>query len=257
MARATSLALGEGGVRLTAERADGSTAAVTADQVIAALPPRLLEATVAFTPEMGAATARRWRGTPTWMAPHAKFFAFYGGIDRRVPGAARASLRRRGPPFPRHAHRGLGRGAPDHHHWRPRRWRAPWDGRGGLGRRPLAGPPVPCGQRDEPDRSGATWPARSRPPRGRRPRAPRSRRARPEHPRGRRAHANLVRPTARGRAFVSSTGRRGIPPRSDRRRARPPDGAPGRMLHFGPDTRSALSTLRGAVRASPSRPPPL
>ena len=76
-ARVTALALGAGDVRLTVEHADGSDGAVTAGQVIAALPPRLLEATVAFAPEVDAATARRWRETPTWMAPHAKFFAFY------------------------------------------------------------------------------------------------------------------------------------------------------------------------------------
>jgi monoamine oxidase len=48
-----------------------------ASHVLFALPPRLLEATVTFSPALDAATAERWRATPTWMAPHAKFFALY------------------------------------------------------------------------------------------------------------------------------------------------------------------------------------
>jgi monoamine oxidase len=76
-ARVTHMTLGEGNVTLTIGGADGSPQTLTAEHVIAALPPRLLEATVSFTPGMDPATAQRWRGTPTWMAPHAKFFAFY------------------------------------------------------------------------------------------------------------------------------------------------------------------------------------
>ncbi len=76
-ARVTAIALVGEGAELTIRRADGSNETLAAAQVIAAVPPRLLEATVAFTPELEAATARRWRETPTWMAPHAKFFALY------------------------------------------------------------------------------------------------------------------------------------------------------------------------------------
>lgn len=76
-ARVTDMALVGGGAALTITRADDTTQTMVADRVIAALPPRLLEATVAFTPAPEAATARRWREAPTWMAPHAKFFACY------------------------------------------------------------------------------------------------------------------------------------------------------------------------------------
>ena len=76
-ARATRVALGDGEVILTISRADGLNLSLAAKQVIAAIPPRLLEATVSFTPAMEAAVARRWRETATWMAPHAKFFALY------------------------------------------------------------------------------------------------------------------------------------------------------------------------------------
>jgi len=64
------------GIHLSLEGSEGSQALLV-DHVIAALPPRLLEASVEFVPPMDAATARRWRDTPTWMAPHAKFFAVY------------------------------------------------------------------------------------------------------------------------------------------------------------------------------------
>ena len=80
-ARVSAMALVGEGVKLTIQRTDGtaetSVETLVAGQVIAAVPPRLLEAMVAFTPEQDAATARRWRETPTWMAPHAKFFAVY------------------------------------------------------------------------------------------------------------------------------------------------------------------------------------
>lgn len=55
----------------------GATRRVMASHVLFALPPRLLEATLTFSPPLDAATARNWRETPTWMAPHAKFFALY------------------------------------------------------------------------------------------------------------------------------------------------------------------------------------
>lgn len=75
--RVTDLTLQEDGVTLTVALADGSNDTVIAAQVIAALPPRLLEATVTFAPALDPVTAERWHATGTWMAPHAKFFAFY------------------------------------------------------------------------------------------------------------------------------------------------------------------------------------
>jgi monoamine oxidase len=76
-ARVTAMALTRDGVELTIRREDAADATLVAGHVIAAVPPRLLEATVAFTPGQQAAAAQRWRDTPTWMAPHAKFFALY------------------------------------------------------------------------------------------------------------------------------------------------------------------------------------
>ena len=84
--RVTRLALDGSQLRLTVQRVDGATETVAAAQVIAALPPRLLEASIDFEPAIEAATRLRWRDTPTWMAPHAKFFALYGRAFWREAG---------------------------------------------------------------------------------------------------------------------------------------------------------------------------
>jgi monoamine oxidase len=76
-ARVTRVTLNERFVDVAFIDASGAEGRLSGVQVLLALPPRLLEATVAFSPALDAATARRWRATPTWMAPHAKFFALY------------------------------------------------------------------------------------------------------------------------------------------------------------------------------------
>jgi monoamine oxidase len=78
--------LAEDAVELSFLRGDGTTGDLSAGRVIAALPPRLLEATVSFTPALDDLTARRWRNTSTWMAPHAKFFALYDRPFWRAAG---------------------------------------------------------------------------------------------------------------------------------------------------------------------------
>lgn len=75
--RVTHLALGDGAVSVDTLTALGQRETLSARHVILAMPPRLLAATVQFSPAIEPATARHWRETPTWMAPHAKFFAFY------------------------------------------------------------------------------------------------------------------------------------------------------------------------------------
>lgn len=69
--------LAEAAVEVTVQRNDGRREIVNAGQVIAALPPRLLAATVRLEPSPEPETLRLWQDTPTWMAPHAKFFALY------------------------------------------------------------------------------------------------------------------------------------------------------------------------------------
>ncbi|NWK99175.1 amine oxidase [Sphingobium lactosutens] len=76
-ARVSAMTLAPGGVELSINLTNRSKQSIIAQQVIAALPPRLLEATIALSPEPDVSDTERWRATPTWMAPHAKFFALY------------------------------------------------------------------------------------------------------------------------------------------------------------------------------------
>jgi monoamine oxidase len=96
-ARVTAMALAGGGVELTILRADGAAQKLAAQKAIAATPPRLLEATVAFTPGHKPATTRLWRDTATWMAPHAKFFALYARAFWREAGLSGAAQSMVGP----------------------------------------------------------------------------------------------------------------------------------------------------------------
>ncbi len=67
----TAAALRDDGVTLSTQ--EGET--ITAGRVLFALPPRLMEKSIAFTPEPQ--TRMLWRASATWMAPHAKFLAVY------------------------------------------------------------------------------------------------------------------------------------------------------------------------------------
>lgn len=80
-----ALTLVADGVTLAVRRG-ASEETLHADVVIAALPPRLLAHAVTFTPALDEAIDRRWRATPTWMAPHAKFFALYERAFWRAAG---------------------------------------------------------------------------------------------------------------------------------------------------------------------------
>ena len=82
----TRIALEGDHVRLTLGQTAGRSDSVLAAQVIAALPPRLLEASIAFEPTIDPAIRLRWRDTPTWMAPHAKFVASYDRPHWRTAG---------------------------------------------------------------------------------------------------------------------------------------------------------------------------
>lgn len=85
-ARVTAMNLTDDAIRLALTGVDGAETEIEAEQVIAALPPRVLEATVAFAPAVDPTTARQWRDTPTWMAQHAKFFAIYDHPFWRAAG---------------------------------------------------------------------------------------------------------------------------------------------------------------------------
>ncbi|MGE0594087.1 MAG: flavin monoamine oxidase family protein [Vicinamibacterales bacterium] len=74
--RVVAMALGDADVTLTTVTSEGAESVIHAQQVVAAVPPRLLGA-LAFAPALPPDTVLRWQHTATWMAPHAKFFAMY------------------------------------------------------------------------------------------------------------------------------------------------------------------------------------
>ncbi|MBN8954218.1 MULTISPECIES: FAD-dependent oxidoreductase [unclassified Rhizobium] len=84
--KVAAIALKDDAVELSLQGFDGSTELLRAEYVVAALPPRLLDATVVFSPAQDPVIAARWRNTSTWMAPHAKFFAIYDEAFWRKEG---------------------------------------------------------------------------------------------------------------------------------------------------------------------------
>lgn len=82
-------------VELSVESTGGEPATWRVGQVLLALPPRLAQARLQFDPPLPPELARRWRATPTWMAPHAKYVAIYDTPfwrERGLSGAARSGV---------------------------------------------------------------------------------------------------------------------------------------------------------------------
>lgn len=65
------------GIELGSENAAGQATTWQAEQVLLALPPRLIASGLSFSPPLPQALAAEWRDTATWMAPHAKYVAVY------------------------------------------------------------------------------------------------------------------------------------------------------------------------------------
>lgn len=82
---------------ITAKIDAGKPMIITADQVILAAPPRLLEASFDFTPHLPAAAKQEMRATPTWMAGHAKIIAIYPRPFWRDAGLNGDAMSHRGP----------------------------------------------------------------------------------------------------------------------------------------------------------------
>ena len=82
-------------IEITSEDSAGQSTTYKALQVLLALPPRLAEASIAFTPALPVELSNQWRNTATWMAPHAKYFAVYDKPfwrEQGLSGAARSAL---------------------------------------------------------------------------------------------------------------------------------------------------------------------
>lgn len=65
------------GVELDSESSLGLRKTWLVEHLLLALPPRLVASNISFTPPLPAALVQAWQATDTWMAPHAKYFAFY------------------------------------------------------------------------------------------------------------------------------------------------------------------------------------
>jgi monoamine oxidase len=75
----------------------GSIARWRVRHVLLAIPPRLADSSIAFTPPLPAALARQWRATATWMAPHAKYVAVYDAPFWREQGLSGEARSMAGP----------------------------------------------------------------------------------------------------------------------------------------------------------------
>lgn len=75
----------------------GASVEIEGSAAILAMPPRLIARAVVFDPSLDGATTRTWLGTPTWMAPHAKFFALYDRAFWREMGLSGAGRSMIGP----------------------------------------------------------------------------------------------------------------------------------------------------------------
>ncbi len=82
-------------VELVSENANGETFSHSAKHVLLAMPPRLAESSLSFSPALPDALGRQWRETDTWMAPHAKYIAVFDRPfwrDQGLSGEARSAV---------------------------------------------------------------------------------------------------------------------------------------------------------------------
>ncbi|MEO9273238.1 FAD-dependent oxidoreductase [Marinomonas sp. 5E14-1] len=73
------------------------TDSVTVQHVLLALPPRVIENTIEFTPSLPTVLTNQWRNTATWMAAHAKYVAVYDKPFWRDDGLSGSAQSRLGP----------------------------------------------------------------------------------------------------------------------------------------------------------------
>lgn len=82
-------------VELDSKDTDGHVTTWRAEHVLLAMPPRLVQDRIEFSPALPEGLARQWQGTATWMASHAKYIAIYDSPfwrEQGLSGAARSAV---------------------------------------------------------------------------------------------------------------------------------------------------------------------
>ncbi|WP_435980384.1 flavin monoamine oxidase family protein [Psychrobacter sp. DM4] len=92
-----SVSYADSSVEIISEDASGQVTIWHTKQVLLALPPRLVEASITFEPNLPTDLSEEWRNTVTWMAPHAKYFAVYDSPFWRGQGLSGAARSSQGP----------------------------------------------------------------------------------------------------------------------------------------------------------------
>jgi monoamine oxidase len=67
----------DGHVEIDSEDSFGRVTTRQVEHVLLAIPPRLVEKAIEFTPALPQTLTKQWHTTATWMAPHAKYVAIY------------------------------------------------------------------------------------------------------------------------------------------------------------------------------------
>ena len=75
----------------------GGTLQVASRKVVLAIPPRLIASLIEFEPGLPETIMQEMNSVPTWMAGHAKLFAFYEDPFWRTQGLSGDGISRRGP----------------------------------------------------------------------------------------------------------------------------------------------------------------
>ncbi|WP_201624572.1 flavin monoamine oxidase family protein [Psychrobacter immobilis] len=89
-------------IEITSEDESGQVAVYQTQQwqaqhVLLALPPRLAEESITFEPALPTNLMTQWRGTATWMAPHAKYLAVYDNPFWQQQGLSGSARSGQGP----------------------------------------------------------------------------------------------------------------------------------------------------------------
>ena len=89
-------------IEITSEDESGQVAACQTQQwqaqhVLLALPPRLAEESIIFEPALPTNLTTQWRGTATWMAPHAKYLTVYDSPFWQQQGLSGSARSGQGP----------------------------------------------------------------------------------------------------------------------------------------------------------------